>query len=200
MQKINFIDLPNTTTPIDADNLNQVQTNVENDLGLLTNLNTTSKTNLVNAINEVNNSVGNLVHDSYSASTTETYSTNYVNNNFENKGTLLWINSNVGTSFSAQDITLNTDGYDLLEIIFNNQGYYKSVRVNKGANILLDGFYYGDGTTIYYSWRYANFNSDTEIHFDNSNLVQIQGSATSFENNNHCIPRYIIGYKTGLFN
>lgn len=30
MQKINFQDLPNTTTPISASNLNQVQTNVEN--------------------------------------------------------------------------------------------------------------------------------------------------------------------------
>ena len=33
MQKIPFQDLPNTTTPVNADNLNQLQTNVENEFG-----------------------------------------------------------------------------------------------------------------------------------------------------------------------
>lgn len=32
MQKINFTDFPSTDTPIDATNLNQLQTNVENEL------------------------------------------------------------------------------------------------------------------------------------------------------------------------
>lgn len=32
MQKINFQNLPNTTTPINATNLNQLQTNVETDI------------------------------------------------------------------------------------------------------------------------------------------------------------------------
>lgn len=32
MEKIEFEDAPSTATPIDADNLNQVQTNVENAL------------------------------------------------------------------------------------------------------------------------------------------------------------------------
>ena len=31
MQKINFQDLPSTTTPLNANNLNQLQTNVENE-------------------------------------------------------------------------------------------------------------------------------------------------------------------------
>lgn len=59
MQKINFQDLPNTTTPVDADNLNDLQDNVENaidentnNIGDITTLETTDKTNLVNAINE----------------------------------------------------------------------------------------------------------------------------------------------------
>lgn len=32
MDKINFQNLPNTTTPVNATNLNQLQTNVENTL------------------------------------------------------------------------------------------------------------------------------------------------------------------------
>lgn len=35
MQKINFQDYPNTTTPINATNLNQLQTNVENSINNL---------------------------------------------------------------------------------------------------------------------------------------------------------------------
>lgn len=54
MQKVNFQNLPNTTTPINADNLNQLQNNVENDIGDLSNLETEAKTNLVEAINEAN--------------------------------------------------------------------------------------------------------------------------------------------------
>ncbi len=57
MEKINFQDLPSTTTPIDSTNLNLLQQNVEDDLGLLENLNTTDKTNLVGAINETNSKI-----------------------------------------------------------------------------------------------------------------------------------------------
>ena len=50
MQKINFQDLPNTTTPITATNLNTVQTNVEN-----------------------------AMKNIYTSSTTDTYSCDYIN-------------------------------------------------------------------------------------------------------------------------
>ena len=55
MEKINFENKPNTTTPINATNLNLLQDNAENDIGLLSNLETSDKSNLVNAINEANN-------------------------------------------------------------------------------------------------------------------------------------------------
>lgn len=55
-----------------------VNTNDDN-VGDLTTLTTTTKTSVVAAINEVNSSVGLTVHDSYSQSTTEPYSANYVN-------------------------------------------------------------------------------------------------------------------------
>lgn len=37
MEKINFNDLPNTDTPINSSNLNQLQTNVENEINVLNN-------------------------------------------------------------------------------------------------------------------------------------------------------------------
>lgn len=43
MQKINFQNLPSTTTPVNATNLNQVQTNVENEFNKLENYSTTEQ-------------------------------------------------------------------------------------------------------------------------------------------------------------
>ena len=51
MVKITF---ENNVTKANADTFNTMQDNIESDLGLLTNLTTTDKTNLVSAINEVN--------------------------------------------------------------------------------------------------------------------------------------------------
>jgi hypothetical protein len=74
-------DLPNTTTPVNATNLN----NIENGIETLYNNQT-------------------VVNDSYNASTTETYSCNYVNNL---KSKVLWENSNISTNFAGQTITLS---------------------------------------------------------------------------------------------
>ena len=43
MQKIEFKDLPDTTTPIDADNLNDLQDNVEEAINLVSNYSTEEK-------------------------------------------------------------------------------------------------------------------------------------------------------------
>lgn len=53
MEKINFQDYPSTDTPINSTNLNGLQDNVEADIGDLTNLATTSRSNLVSAINNL---------------------------------------------------------------------------------------------------------------------------------------------------
>ena len=64
---ITFKNLPDTTTPIDATNLNTMQskiksdiTNVNNKLGNLGDLTTENKDNLVGAINENTSKLGNL--------------------------------------------------------------------------------------------------------------------------------------------
>lgn len=74
LQKTTFVDLPNTTTPVDADFLNDLQDNIINNfsevdtrltsnsssIGTLSSLTTTEKSNLVGATNEVNGKLGNL--------------------------------------------------------------------------------------------------------------------------------------------
>lgn len=61
MNKIEFKDLPDTSTPYNAETFNLLQDNVEDDLGLLSDLNTSNKTNLVSSINE------SLKYNSYSS-------------------------------------------------------------------------------------------------------------------------------------
>ena len=108
MQKIPFQDLPNTTTPVDADNLNQLQTNVETDLGLLSNLNTTSKTNLVSAINETNSKVVN----DYTQSSTMCYSAGFVNDYVADKV------SDVYSTTETQTNKFWTDGKPIYRKVF----------------------------------------------------------------------------------
>ncbi len=61
MEKINFENKPSTNTPINANNLNLLQDNIEDEfdikdaeIGDLNSLNTTDKSSLVGAINEIN--------------------------------------------------------------------------------------------------------------------------------------------------
>ena len=57
MKKINFENKPSTNSPINATNLDLLQDNVEDDIGLLSNLNTIDKSSLVNTINEINTKI-----------------------------------------------------------------------------------------------------------------------------------------------
>lgn len=55
MNKIEFKDYPNLTTPLNANNLNQVQTNVETDIASVESDISTINTNATNLNNRVNN-------------------------------------------------------------------------------------------------------------------------------------------------
>lgn len=50
---VDFKDAPNTTTPVSSTNLNKIQTDARTEIGTLSSLTTTSKTDLVSAINEI---------------------------------------------------------------------------------------------------------------------------------------------------
>lgn len=74
MEKINFENYPSTNSPINGTNLNLLQDNVENDLGLLSNLNTNDKSNLVNAINETITNIKMITETRTSTASTESIS------------------------------------------------------------------------------------------------------------------------------
>ena len=90
-------DLPDTTTPITASRLNNMENGIEtntNDIatnttniGYLANLNTQDKSSLVNAINEISQTTITQAQivDGYSTSTTDAYSANYINGLIKSK-------------------------------------------------------------------------------------------------------------------
>ena len=89
MDKITFKDYPDTTTPVSADNLNQVQTNVEN------------------AINGVSATVPEVVNEE-TTSTTKVYCTSYINNEINTLNNKIDdLQYCVATITSAQTISSN---------------------------------------------------------------------------------------------
>lgn len=167
MKKINFENKPSTNSPINATNLKLLQDNVENDIGLLNNLNTTDKSNSVNAINEVNNLA---------------------------KGSLLWQNQNLSNNFDGQTISLDLSSYDIIEISFN-EGMNCRFRVgNTGyAYILQDANGNFTGSPYVYLRRVAVINAG--IEFGDCRGQNTSQSGTWVTNNARLKPYYIIGFK-----
>lgn len=135
------------------------------------------------------------VVDGYSTSTTDSYSANYVNNL---TGKLLWTNSSPTADFADQDITLSSDDYDVLEFYYRsdiggNRG--QSIRVLKGYGVEFDMYSTSVATR---TWRRrAVFTNNTKYHFEN--CIQLEQGQTTTTHNEYCVPLYVIGYKTGLF-
>ena len=103
-------------------------------------------------------------------------------------GTILWTNPNPTRSFTTQDITLNSDDYDVLEIIymtFNTNNQASSVKILKGYSTRVTTSLSSGNV---YTREYT-YNSDTSYTI----------GSTSGGNDSNLYPLYIIGYKTGLF-
>ena len=169
MQKINFQDLPNTTTPVDADNLNDLQDNVENaidentnNIGDITTLETTDKTNLVNAINEL------IAKELYNDST--------------------------GTTGSINNLADDVSNYKYLEIFYNYNGTRQSTKIigNKASLIV----HTTSNNQTYISFKEVTFSgtSMTVNSYQQWNNVWGTSNVNASNTNSIYIIR-IVGYK-----
>lgn len=164
--------LPSTNTPLSADRLNHME----------------------DGIYKANEELIE-VHNSYSTSTTDSYSCNYVNGV---AGKILWTNPNPTSDFSPQTITLSSDDYDILEFFWRSDVAGKrvySTRTLKGSSVQNDIY----STVIpTRAWRRrADFVSNTSYSIDN--CIRMEYNQTAYNDNGYCVPLYVIGYKTGLF-
>jgi hypothetical protein len=102
------------------------------------------------------------------------------------KGTVLWTNPSPASSFGAQNITLSSSDYDMLEIfylLFNSANVMNSTRIIKGysGRILT---YASSGISM----RQLTYSNDTTYAVGEDSDNNVRG-----------IPLYVIGYKTGVF-
>ena len=172
MNKINFTDYPSTTTPISANNLNALQTNIEDEF--------TAKMQ----------DVGTALD--------EKVSTSVANSTYEKKGVLLWTNSSPTSSFSAQTITLNDSlsNYDCYTIM-HRQSTTNGRIISTGKIPVGHGTFMANPLSTN-QYRGTNENtSGSSITFTPGYKANADGSFA--EDNTLVIPMYVIGYKTGLF-
>ena len=173
-------DINTTATPsqnkVSAADMNEIKSVVNTNatlLGDLTNLDTTDKTSVVNAVNEV------------------------ITNS---EPTTLWENTNPLSPFSSQPITLFSDDYNYLEIYYYDwtqsaKRDLKSTKVLKGYNISLDAiFQTTTETMMYIASRRITYTDETHLSVENVKGLNTQGLTVETVNE-VCVPVKILGYK-----
>lgn len=126
----------------------------------------------------------------------QTNKTNIENNLKKIKGDLLWTNSNSLVGFAAQNITLSSDDYDVLEFYYNNDltaPTMDTIKVQKGFGAHMS--YMSNGSLRWWARRISYVDDTT---FSVPDCVLINSSGLSVDNDK-CIPLYVIGYKIELF-
>lgn len=112
-------------------------------------------------------------------------------------GTVLWENPNPTASFSAQEITLSSDNYDILEMYYTLlQNQQCIIRFPKGTGTYLMRTGGNNAVTSIIA-RIINYNTDTSYNVGNAYSCSIP-SATQEESNTSLIPVKIIGYKLSI--
>lgn len=113
------------------------------------------------------------------------------------KGTILWTNPNPEQAFESQKVTLNSDDYDISKIFYRHFCGDKtcfSQEVIKGYNGALEKVDIDDATQT----REFTYISDTELSFGEGKFMHPSYSEPKTQNT-RCVPMFIVGYKTGLF-
>ncbi len=113
------------------------------------------------------------------------------------KGTILWTNPNPASEFETQNITLSSSDYDVLEIYYVDDvttSMMNTVKTKKGYGTNMS--YMSDSSICWWT-RKIEYKSDTEFSISNCILVL---ETKPLIDNAKCVPLFVVGYKTGLFN
>ena len=133
------------------------------------------------------------------SSTTDTYSCDYINGI---KGQVLWTNQNPNSSFAPQNITLNNNDYSFYETIFilTNYDYPNYATLCSTGKIP----YIQNRKFVLFSYDYdgnkGNMSCGRLVTFTSKTLFNVAKCERFYtigveENNQYCIPLYVIGYK-----
>lgn len=122
----------------------------------------------------------------------------YINNI---RGNILWQNPSPSSSFSSQEITLESNDYDMLELIWKSsasENFLHSCKIPKGYGVRMSDGYTSNFAKVGFTSRTMEYVNDTTYSFSVAGRA-ITSQNTYSEENTACVPLYIIGYKTGLF-
>ena len=121
------------------------------------------------------------------------------------KGNVLWTNTNPTSSFAPQTITLDVSmsNFDCYEIIYRNVNtenvFYNTGKIPKNHSCRLLDFYVSGGKFgLGARTRIIDYTDDTHLNAQVGRFAQAGSAGT--DDNNVCIPIYVIGYKTEMFN
>lgn len=106
---------------------------------------------------------------------------------------ILWSNPNPTEAMGITNITLNSEDYDLYECIYKsniNNTPLASVKSIKGSGFHLT---VNDGYSNKAASRGIYVNSATQLTIEKAYFSSTE------EASEYCVPLYIIGYKTSLF-
>ena len=170
-----------TATPsqnkVSANDMNEIKSVVNTNatsMGDLANLNTTDKTSVVNAINEVITNSDPVT---------------------------LWTNPSPNNNFAATQVTLSSGNYDFLEIYYyewsgdsNSWKDLKCAKVIKGYNTVLEAIISRDGKG-YKGARRVRYINATTLQVDTCYSLIIGSAFLTTSVDAFCVPVKILGYK-----
>lgn len=133
------------------------------------------------------------VKDSYSTSTTDSYSANYVNNNFINKPTILWQGTSTQSGITLSESVVN---YSYLEIYFHTNdgsGYRGSQKVVTGAGTTIASLQYIHCDTQNHYWIKAREILINGTSITNNGYIETGTNGTSSAN--YIYITKVLGYK-----
>ena len=114
---------------------------------------------------------------------------------------IIWTNQNPTSDFSGTTISLNSDDYDVYEIIYSSEASgtlnntLKSTKSIKGYGTIME-ITNPSGSTTPIRARNVTYDTDTSLIISDGYTNNVYPLSTD---NSKCIPLYVIGYKTGLF-
>ena len=166
------------TNKCQASDMNEIKSVVNgnyNEVGNITNLTTTDKSSVVNAINEVNGL----------------------------KGKIIWTNSNPTNNFTAQTITVpNLSNYDMIGVFFfrntNKDAIFEIKCYNHKNYASTVGGWYGGGSFSFYEEGTKYVQSRTFWITSQTTIQFNAGYINSSIDNGRAIPLYIVGYKNSI--
>lgn len=124
-----------------------------------------------------------------------------INPDLIDNGQILWENPDLTQYFTAQNVTLNSSDYDVLEIFYYNwltEPKIMSSKYLKGKDgTMMCPILYN--SKAYVGVRNFTYSSDTSLSFDGGYSFLTNSTISVLPANDWVIPVCIVGYRTGIF-